>query len=138
MQELGDKITVTCILSHIEGHSESTTLSSIADGSGNKNSIQGIGSTVTYLERYTLTGVLGLTSADSDMDGRISMDTISEKQAEGIKERLAATDSDVKKFCQVLGITNVDAMPTGKYAEADNILTQKEAKVKKESANASA
>ena len=43
-------IKVTCILSHKAGHSESTTLFSTPDNSGGKNSIQGIGSAITYLE----------------------------------------------------------------------------------------
>lgn len=138
VQELGDNIKVTCILSHVDGHSECTTLSSVADGSGNKNNIQGIGSTVTYLQRYTLTGVLGITSADSDMDGRISQDTITEGQAASIKSRLEYTGSNVQKFCHALAIPNVDAMPSSKYAQADKMLTQKETTLSKETANASA
>ena len=138
VQELGDSIKITCILSHTDGHSECTTLSSIADGTGNKNTIQGIGSTVTYLQRYTLCGVLGLTTADSDMDGRIDQDTISDGQAASIKARLEFTGSNVQKFCQMLGIPNVDAMPSAKYAKADKVLTQKETKIAQETTNAGA
>lgn len=66
-QENG-QITVTCILSHRDGYSEETTLSSTADQSGNKNHIQAVGSAATYLQRYTLKLALGL-SASSDDDG---------------------------------------------------------------------
>jgi len=59
-------IKVTCTITHEQGHSESTSLSSQADSSGAKNSIQAIGSTVTYLQRYTLFSILGLASADND------------------------------------------------------------------------
>lgn len=62
-------ITVTCIVSHRDGHSEETTLTAGADTSGNKNAIQSVGSTVTYLERYTLTAALGLTTVEDDDDG---------------------------------------------------------------------
>lgn len=62
-------ISVTCYVTHDKGHSESTTLSASADDSGNKNDIQAIGSTVSYLERYTLYGILGLASIDQDDDG---------------------------------------------------------------------
>ncbi len=132
VQELGDTIKITCILSHFDGHSECTALSSVADGTGNKNSIQGIGSTVTYLQRYTLIGILGLTTADSDMDGRISQDMITDGQAASIKARLEFTGSNVQKFCHLLGIPNVDAMPASKYAQADKVLTQKETKIANE------
>ena len=40
-----DKISVTCILSHRDGHSEESSLSGPADTSGSKNAIQAIGST---------------------------------------------------------------------------------------------
>lgn len=62
-------ITVTCIVSHRDGHSEETTLTAGADASGGKNAIQSVGSTVTYLERYTLTAALGLTTVEDDDDG---------------------------------------------------------------------
>ena len=62
----GAQITVACIVTHIQGHSEETSLSSGSDTSGSKNDIQAIGSTVSYLERYTLYAILGLASGDDD------------------------------------------------------------------------
>jgi len=38
--------------------------------SGNKNPIQAIASTVSYLERYTLLAITGLTTKDMDDDGK--------------------------------------------------------------------
>src|SRR3990167_1915997 len=46
-------ISVTCKITHVQCHSEETTLSASADATGSKNAIQAIGSTITYLERYT-------------------------------------------------------------------------------------
>jgi len=62
-------VLVTCIVSHVARHEESTTLTGEADTSGSKNSIQAIGSTVSYLQRYTLFAALGLASSDADTDG---------------------------------------------------------------------
>lgn len=68
-QEDAEKaIKITCIVSHIDGHEERTYLKANADTSGNKNDIQSIASTVTYLKRYTLEGALGLSSSE-DNDG---------------------------------------------------------------------
>jgi hypothetical protein len=67
-QEEG-RITVTCILSHEKGHSESTSLSAGADSSGGKNAIQAMGSAVAYLERYTLTAITGTATKNQDNDG---------------------------------------------------------------------
>ena len=63
-------ISITCIVSHIDGHSESNTMSAKKDASGAKNEIQQIGSTITYLQRYSLIGALGISTADSDMDAQ--------------------------------------------------------------------
>lgn len=64
-----EPVVVTCVLSHEQGHSEENTLSAGRDDTGNKNSIQAIGSTVTYLQRYTLKAALGL-AASQDDDGQ--------------------------------------------------------------------
>ena len=54
---------MTCVLSHRDGHFEETTLTAGRDDSGKKNAIQQVGSTITYLQRYTLKAALGLAAA---------------------------------------------------------------------------
>lgn len=66
-----DEIKVICIISHVGGHKEETEMSSTADASGSKNPTQAIASTVEYLKRHTLLAALGITTADSDIDGRL-------------------------------------------------------------------
>jgi hypothetical protein len=67
----GDKIRVVCIIAHSDGHSEQTEMEAMADVSGSKNAIQARGSAIEYMKRYTLIGALGITTADSDIDGRM-------------------------------------------------------------------
>lgn len=69
-QETSGNLKVTCFVSHRDGHTETTTMDARADNSGYKNDIQQKGSTNTYLQRYTLIGALGLSTADEDNDGR--------------------------------------------------------------------
>lgn len=69
--ENGDKMKVTCIISHVAGHVETTTMEGPRDTSGAKNDIQQVGSTHTYLQRYTLIGALGLSTAEQDTDGKM-------------------------------------------------------------------
>lgn len=66
------RIRVTCVLTHVGGHSEQVEMTSNADDSGGKNSIQAIASAVTYLQRYTLLAITGMSTGDSadDDDGR--------------------------------------------------------------------
>ncbi len=68
----GGLIKVTCILTHQQGHSENVSMQATPDTSGSKNSIQAIGSTVSYLQRYTLFAATGLAPKDAiaDDDGR--------------------------------------------------------------------
>lgn len=70
LHQEGDRVTVTCIVTHEAGHSERTSLSGLPDDSGKKNGIQQIASTVTYLQRYTLMAATGLAAKDMDDDGR--------------------------------------------------------------------
>lgn len=64
-----DKLQVSCIVYHESGHSEEYTLEAPSDLSGNKSLIHGMGSTNTYLQRYTLCNAFGL-SAENDDDGK--------------------------------------------------------------------
>lgn len=62
-------VTVTCVITHELGHSESVSLSGPRDDSGNKNVLQQVASSMTYLQRYTLMSLCGLASREMDDDG---------------------------------------------------------------------
>lgn len=65
----GDQVTVTGVLSHRDGHSEETTLTLPADGSGSKNAVQAVGSSISYAKRYTAFSLLNITTKGEDDDG---------------------------------------------------------------------
>jgi len=63
------KVRVTCVITHELGHSEEeSTLEAGADQTGGKNNLQAYGSTVTYLERYTLLAACGVAVKGGDTD----------------------------------------------------------------------
>lgn len=62
-------LEVTCTLRHVGGHSESVSMGGPPDTGGAKNAIQARASTVSYLERYTLKAITGLSEQDDDDDG---------------------------------------------------------------------
>lgn len=73
-------IVIKCILTHIMGHSETTTMEAPPDNSGKKNGIQQIASAMTYLQRYTLLAATGLSTKDMpDDDGRGAVPAADEK-----------------------------------------------------------
>lgn len=92
------KIIVTCTVKHRLGHSESTAMEAAYDASGGKNAIQSIGSAKTYLERYTLLGITGLSTQDQpDDDGAgasAAAEEVAEKILDSLLENLAATETD--------------------------------------------
>ncbi len=68
-QQTPDWLSVTCILKHRLGHSESCTLGGAPDDSGGKNRIQAVKSTKSYLERQTLEAICGVAEKGEDNDG---------------------------------------------------------------------
>jgi hypothetical protein len=63
------RIHVACIVTHRQGHSETVTMDAAPDTSGKKNAIQAIASAVTYMQRYTLLAVTGMSTKGMDDDG---------------------------------------------------------------------
>jgi hypothetical protein len=59
-------VQVTCRVTHVEGHTEETSISAPVDTSGNKGPAQGVASTITLLQRYTALSLLGIATADMD------------------------------------------------------------------------
>lgn len=121
-------VIVTCVVSHRDGHFEENTLAAGRDDSGNKNSIQQVGSTITYLQRYTLKAALGL-AASNDDDGRKAGDapagTITEDQAEELRSLIVQAAPDLKKFLDNFGIEDLAELPVLRFSEAKAILNMK-------------
>ncbi len=101
MTQENQLITVTCIVTHSMGHSEQTSITAPPDTAGSIKGIQGIGSTITYLERYTLTALLGLASGEKDDDGQAaigSAERITEDQELTLHSMLTDAGMDADKF----------------------------------------
>jgi len=114
-------ITATCVLTHAQGHSEKTSMTGPADDSGGKNKIQQRGSTMQYLQRYTLIGVLGISTADSDMDGRlpqVDVETITEEQAADLTALMDETIQNKDKFLKWLKVEKVEDLPAKDFDRA--------------------
>jgi hypothetical protein len=114
------QITVTCTITHRLGHSESTALSASPDDSGSKNQIQAVGSTISYLSRYTLLALTGLATHDMDDDGNGSGEPtyITTDQATELNDLIKETSSDLKKFLEYLATESVEKIPAESYNKA--------------------
>lgn len=123
----GKILTVTCILSHRDGHFEETTLFAGNDESGNKNGIQGIGSTATYLQRYTLKLALGLSTAKDD-DGKAggeTEETLSEQEIGDLNALISEVGADKQRFLKHLGVESLEVIYRKKFKEVCAMLREK-------------
>ena len=114
---------VTCIVAHRDGHFEETTLSAGHDQSGNKNSIQAVGSTITYLQRYTLKAALGLAASDDD-DGRSHGKTVDDDRTLTVEQRdeilrlISDAGMEIDIWCQYYKVEAVQALPANLFDQA--------------------
>ena len=92
---LSGKTRVTCICTHIGGHSETSSMDVNPDKSGSKNEIQAEGSAITYAQRYTLCSLLGLVLSE-DTDGNSVKPTITAQQVKILEKKLAFLGDDAK------------------------------------------
>lgn len=122
--ESNGEVKVTCVISHRDGHSESNSLTAPPDTTGSKNPIQALGSTVTYLQRYTLKAALGL-SASKDTDaadvgsgGANQAVAITEDEAKAFRKMIADLDAVEKKICGHVNVERVEDMTTAQLKRA--------------------
>lgn len=120
-------VQVTGILSHREGHSEETTFDLPVDSSGSKNSVQALGSSVSYGQRYTAKALLNLTSRhSSDDDGRAAGGGfVTAAQAEEIQALMEDVGANRARFLSFLKVGSIAEIPASGFRKA---LTALEAK----------
>ena len=127
-EQTDNLIRVTCSVSHFDGHAESTSLAAAPDNSGGKQAIQAIGSTVAYLERYTLYAILGLSSREMDNDGEAVSQAITEDQVIHLAALIQEVGADAEAFFKYMGITSLMDMYASNYDKAVAALERKRAK----------
>lgn len=122
------KLTVTAVLSHKSGHSEETTVTLPHDGSGSKNAVQAVGSSLSYGKRYAATLLLNIRTKGEDDDGTAggsSGNTISAKQHQDLQALFDSTGADVQRFCKHFKIEGVVDLPAKRFEEAVTLLNAK-------------
>jgi hypothetical protein len=124
------KITVTGVLSHAGGHREETTITLMHDSSGSKNSVQAVGSSISYGKRYTAGLLLNITSrapGDTDDDGTKAggPELISEEQIAELRSMIVGVDADLPKFLRYFKIEKLTDLPAAKFESAVRMLKAK-------------
>jgi ERF superfamily len=128
--EPNEPIAVTCIVTHRLGHFEENTLRAGRDDSGAKNAIQAIGSTLSYLQRYTLKAALGL-AASNDDDGKAAAadDLVTADQVESLMKLITGIGTiDLPKFLKYLKVERLEDLRAKDYQRAMDAAESKRAK----------
>lgn len=103
---------ITCIVMHEAGHFTRTSIQLPADMSGEKNAVQGVGSTITYGKRYSACAALNITTRgangeteDDDGEKAVYVATPYEARQQGYFESVcndlreyAGTRSEAKEW----------------------------------------
>ena len=118
-------ITTICIVTHLHGHSEPTTVHIPSTTGMNTNSAQDAGIMQQYGMRYAYCGAYGITTANNDTDGHTQPETVNEKQIAEIEALLSEIGVDREKFLRVMHSATVEDIPASRFQQAINTLEAK-------------
>lgn len=116
-------------LSHKDGHSRSASIRLPLDSSGSKNSLQAMGSTISYGKRYLVTMMLNIVTEGEDNDGDGAHDFVTTEQAAEIDTLIRETKSNRKKFLEYVKAEDVQKILAADYQKAITALNAKKAGV---------
>lgn len=121
---------VTCLVSHVAGHSRAYQADIPADmtglkGNANKTATHGFGSTMSYGRRYLTLLVFNITLTNQDNDGNQPQDTVTAEQIANIEALLTETASDKAKFLRYLKVESIEDIPAKNYSAVVKIIEAK-------------
>jgi hypothetical protein len=129
-QPTPDRIHVTAVLGHREGHQEETTLALPADTSGNKTAVHALASSISYGKRYTGMAIIGVATEDEDDDGKAAGagDLVSDEQAEAIRNKITEVGANIDAFLKLGNVESISDIPAKDYNRVMHLLEAKKHK----------
>jgi hypothetical protein len=125
------QMTLSCVVSHIGGHSVESAVSLPTASSAGCSEIQKIGAAMTYAQRYSLVQALGLTSCDEDNDGNEDpTNTISEKQAMDLDAEIDELHVDRHRLLAFAGVDRLADIPAAMWPKIREKMDAKRASLK--------
>jgi len=129
----GQRLTISCVVSHELGHSESSSVTLPLESTAPISPAQKVGAVTTYGQRYSLINALGLTSCDEDTDGNAddaTGETISEADLLALEVDLDSIKADIAKFKAYMGVENLRDIPASKVRQAFEAIARRKAGAK--------
>ena len=113
-------VRVTCRISHIAGHSETSTVTIPATTGMNTSKAQDKGIISSYGKRYSLLNAYGLATGGEDADGAAPSEpvqTITASQIATLKKALEDKGRDLKGACTYAKVDKPEQITVDKYEE---------------------
>lgn len=134
-----DAVRVICDVMHTDGWTGHYELEADLDtagakGTSNKTSIQGLGSSVSYLRRYLTMMIFNLTLTGEDKDGNRSIAFLTEQQVSSIVNLINAYEGGPafeSRFLRFMGTETVTEIHQRDYQKAVDKLQEKLAEKRK-------
>ena len=112
-------VRTTCIITHVMGHREQTSMSGPPDTSGGKDELKAVASTNTILQRLTLLSLTGLAAKGMDNNGSGIVDEfITEEQAHEISKIVLDKGANVGFYLKVMKTEEVSSILAKDYEKA--------------------
>jgi len=117
-------LLITATLSHKAGHSRTESMPLPFDTSGSKNSIQAVGSTLSYGKRYLICAMLNIVTEGLDNDAA-SIGFVTEQQLNSLHDmvqEISLTPERVTKFLETMAAKSFAEIPRAAFPAAMNLL----------------
>jgi len=122
-------LKIACVLRHVDGHEERSTFPVPTESRAEMSEAQKNGAALTYGRRQSLIAVLGLTTADQDIDGadleQGAEDLITEKEAADLDDLMESVGANRTRFLEWLKVSTVAEVPKSKLPAAIAALEEK-------------
>lgn len=125
-------IRITCLVSHVDGHSRPYFCDMPLDlagikGNQNKTATHAHGSTMSYGRRYLTLLIFNVTLTNEDRDGNQPGDTINEDQIANLQALIEEVKADKAKFLKFLRVGDLADLAANRYSAAVKALEAKRA-----------
>lgn len=119
-----DRVLITAVLGHRDGHEERTSINLPFDDSGRKTPVHALASSISYGKRYTGFAITGVASEGDDDDGKAAGagELASEEQLAELKKKIESVGSDLIEFCTYFKIDKIADLPASEVKRAHSTL----------------
>lgn len=118
------KITCTCMIRHVNGHSVSAKFQCPVDSAAAMSGAQKSAAALTYARRQSLIQALGLTTCDPDTDAGATA-RITDNQAANLEALMSEVGADRPRFLRYLGVESLADLPASEFTAAVSALEAK-------------